>query len=336
MVLARDAHAGSGHARRPLQLTRLAGVSAERAVRTLAWLARECAADALLVADFAGETAGLLGAFQRPGRSGEPRELRACCGGRSARLGPGRVLLGARVGDPGAWLAEPAAGLSGPRLLNRLVRGLLAGLTPIGVAASYPGRDFVVAGERRIAQLSLGRDARGALLFQAVCAGEQPVAGAEPEPAFPGHPPAPPAGAAGVPAAALADALARGFAARFGLAPEPAWAGETEPPPLADPELAGLVAGGPVATPIGELEAYVALAAGGSLARVRLRGDFMASAGALRALEESLGGLDPADPRVRELASRWLAAPQSAVVGITDARAVSDAVARAASHWSSS
>jgi hypothetical protein len=307
-------------------------VSAERTVRSLAWLARECSADALLVADLAGDPVGLLGAFQRPGKSGEARELRASCGGRSALLGAGRVALCARIADPAGWLAEPASRLSAPRLLNRLVRGLLAGITPIGVAASYPGRDFAVVGERRVAQLALGRDARGAVLFQAVCGAEEPVATREPDPAFPGLPALPPPGALGVAAPALADALARGFAARFGLELESFEAGEAEPPPLADPELVGLAAGPPVATPIGELAAHVALAPGGSLARVRLRGDFMASAGELRALEDSLAGLDPASPRIGELAARWLTAPESAVVGVTDARAVAEAVARAASQ----
>jgi hypothetical protein len=311
-------------------------VSAERTVRTLAWLARESPSDALLVADLAGEPTGLLGAFQRPGRSGEPCELRGSCGGRSALLGPGSVLVCARVVDPGAWLAEPATRLSAARLLNRLVRGVLAGLTPIGVDASYPGRDFVVAGGRRIAQLALGRDARGALSFQAVCAAERPVATREPDPGFPGLPALPPPGAPGIPAAQLAEGLARGFAARFGLALEPGEAGQAEPPPLVDPELLGLAAGEPVATPIGELVAHVALATGGSLARVRLRGDFMAAAGALRELEDSLAGLDPADARVRELAARWLSAPEGSVVGVTDAGAIAEAVAVAASHSSSS
>ena len=332
MVPAGDAHAGSRHARRRARLTRLAHVSAERTVRTLAWLARECAADALLVADLAGDPSGLLGAFQRPGKSGEARELRASCGGRSALLGPGRVVLCARVADPAGWLGEPAGRLSGPRLLNRLVRGVLAGLTPIGVAASYPGRDFAVVGNERVAQLALGRDARGAVLFQAVCAAQEPVATREPDPAFPGLPALPPAGALEIPAPALADALAQGFAARFGLELEPGEAGEAEPPPLADPELVGLVGGPPVATPIGELAAHVELAPGGSLARVRLRGDFMAAPGALRALEDSLAGLDPASPRVVELAARWLAAPESSVVGVIDARALAEAVARAASQ----
>ena len=315
-----------------MRLTRLAGVSAERTVRTLAWLACECAADALLVADLAGAPAGLLGVFQRPGRSGEAHELRASCGGRSARIGPGCVLLCARAADPAAWLAEPTPVQSGPRLLNRWVRGVLAGLTPFGVRASYPGRDFVVGGGRRIAQLALGRDARGGLLFQAVCAAERTVAGGEADPAFPGLPPLPPAGTLGVPAAALADALAAGFAARFGLAFEPHPAGEAEPPALADPELAGLASAGPVATPIGELEAHVSLAAGGSLERVRLRGDFMAAPGALRALEESLVGLEPGAARVRELAGRWLAAPDASVVGVTDARTLAEAIARSATH----
>jgi hypothetical protein len=80
-------------------------VSAERTVRTLAWLARVAAADGLLVADLSGEC-GLLGAYQRAGGSGERRELRGVCGGRSAFAGEGVSVLFAVVADAGAWLGE--------------------------------------------------------------------------------------------------------------------------------------------------------------------------------------------------------------------------------------
>jgi len=334
MVPAGDAHAGSAHARRRAALTRLAGVSAERTVRTLAWLARECTGDALLVAELACDPVGLLGLFQPPGSSREARELRGCCGGRSGRLASGVLLACARVEAPGEWLGEPAEALSGARLLNRLVRGLLAGLTPFGVGASYPGRDFVVARGRRVAQLALGRDARGALLFQALLGVTRACFGDEPDAVFPGLPVPPPPGVLELAPEALASALARGFGERFGLELEPGTAGEAEPPPLADPELAGLSSAGALAIPIGELRAHVALGADGALARVRLRGDFMAAPAPLRALEDALAGLAPAGAAVAERCARWLAAPESGVVGVTDPGALALAIARSATHSS--
>jgi len=155
------------------------------------------------------------------------------------------------IAEPRAWLGEEAAALSGARLLNRLVRGVLAGLTPIGVGASYPGRDFVAVEGRRVAQLSLSRSEGGACLFQVLIGRARPYTTAERAPAFPGLPPLPPAGALGVEAEALAASLARGFEARFGLeleraelSPEDERAiSATELEPLVDPGLAELRAG---------------------------------------------------------------------------------------------
>jgi hypothetical protein len=303
----------------------------------MAWLARESVADALLVADLSGEC-GLLGAYQRAGQSGAERELRGICGGRSAFAGEGVSALFAVIADVGAWLAEESAALSGARLLNRLVRGVLAGLTPIGVAATYPGRDFVAVDGRRVAQLSLSRAESGAHLFQAVFGRLRPYTTLERAPEFPGLPPLPPAGALDVEAEILAAALARGFETRFGLALEAAGLSPDDEraiaatvlPPLVDPELAGLRAGAGVATPIGELEAHVALRADGALERVRLRGDWIAAPADVRALEDALVGAAPDGARVRELSARWLGSPAHLVVGVTDPAAIAEAIARAA------
>jgi hypothetical protein len=308
----------------------------------MAWLAHASAADALLVADLAGEC-GLLGAYQRAGKSGEARELRALCGGRSAFAGDGVTVLFAVIPDIRAWLPDDAANLSGARLLNRLVRGVLAGLTPIGVEASYPGRDFVAAGGRRVAQLSLSRSPRGAHLFQALFGRGRTYTTAERAPEFPGLPPLPPPGVLGVDAETLASGLARGFETRFALGLERAElspdelraSAATELPRLVDPELAELRAGDPVATPIGELEAHVRVAADGLLQRVRLRGDWIAAPADVRALEDSLVGVAPGAVRVRELCARWLAAPAHLVVGVTDPAAIAEAIARAGERHSS-
>jgi hypothetical protein len=114
-------------------------------------------------------------------------ELRRLSGGRSTRYGDGMVSLCALAPAPQAWLQETTP-LPGPRLLNRLARGLLSGLSRLGVSASYPGRDFASANGRRIGYVSLAREANGVTLFQAVLGVGAPYTTAEREPSWPGLP----------------------------------------------------------------------------------------------------------------------------------------------------
>lgn len=329
-VSSRDAYAGAAHSTRLVRLVELARASAEDALGAAALLANEYAGDALVLAQLTGEC-GLLGAFQRTGRSGLARELRGLCGGRSAFAGEGTCALFAVTRDADGWLGEP---VPAARKLNRWVRGLLAGLTRIGVAASYPGRDFIAVEGARIAQLALAREASGAWMFQAILATGRPYTTAERAPEPPGLPPLPRAGALGLESEPLFAALASGFAERFGLAlgREPLSTDElralaaVELPALEDPELAGLRSGGTVAVPIGELEAHVALRPDGALARVRLRGDWIAAAGDVRALEATLEGLAPASPEVRARSARWLADPNVLALGVVSPDSIADAV----------
>src|SRR5512134_690140 len=113
--------------RRCVRLIRLASVSPERELAALASLAQRTGSSALVLSELTGE-AGALGRFQAPGRSCAAREHRRLTGGRSTRCGDGIVSVCALAPSPQAWLDEDAV-LSGPRLLNRLVRGLLAGLS---------------------------------------------------------------------------------------------------------------------------------------------------------------------------------------------------------------
>lgn len=327
------------------RLIRLAQVAPERELAFVAQLASRAGASALVISELTGE-ATALGRGQRAGVSGALPELRRLGGGRSTQYGDGIVSLCALAPEPQAWLDEQPE-LTGPRLLNRLVRGLLAGLSRLGLQASYPGRDFALANGRRIAYVSLAREPSGVALFQAVLGVGRPYTTAEREPSWPGLP-APPAATAlareRVPAPgfdAIAQALAAGFADRFGLALDDAPLSDEEraraespAPPLDDPELAALVSAGPIATPIGELEAHVALDAEARLARVRLRGDFMAAQSALARLEAELAGALPGSVQVRELCKAWLANPASLVVGLSGASAVSDAIARSARAYS--
>ena len=317
-----------------MRLVELADASAEDALGAAAWLAQECATDALVLAQLGGEC-GLLGAFQRVGRSGLAAERRGLCGGRSAYAGDGTCALFAVTRDAPAWFAEAEAP-TGARLLNRWVRGLLAGLSRVGVSASYPGRDFVAADGARVAALSLARFASGAAIFQAILATARPYTTAERAPEFPGLPPLPRAGTLGgrVGVEPLFAALAAGFAERFGLELERAPLSSDERralaavalPALEEPELAGLRSGGAVAIPIGELEAHVALRADGALERVRLRGDWIAGSADVRALETALEGLQPGSPELAARCARWLADPKVLAIGVVAPEAIAQAV----------
>lgn len=337
--------ATSPAARSCARVIRLACVSPERELALVAGLAGRPGTSALVISELAGDAAA-LGRVQRPGRSHAARELRRLGGGRSTQYGDGMVSLCALLPAPQAWLDEQAE-LTGPRLLNRLVRGVLSGLSRLGLPASYPGRDFVVANRRRIAYVSLAREPSGVTLFQAVLGVGAPYTTAEREPSWPGLS-APPAATAlareRVPAPdfeAIASALAAGFADRFSLALDEAplsseeeRASAASPPPLVDAELAALASASPIATPIGELEAHVALDADARLARVLLRGDFMAARAPLASLEADLVGALPGSARVRELCGAWLASPDSLVVGLAGASGLADAIARSARAYS--
>jgi hypothetical protein len=339
-------HEPASEPRRRARLIRLASVSAEREIGVVASLAQRPGSSALVIADLVGDAA-TLGRFQHPGRSNATRELRRLTGGRSTRYGDGVVSLCALAPTAQAWLDETGA-LSGPRLLNRLVRGLLAGLARLGLAASYPGRDFVTVNGRRVAYVSLSREASGVFLFQAVLGVGAAYTTAERDPSWPGLPAAPePTWLARerMPAPdfdRIASALAAGFAERFALVLEDAPLSSDEErafaaasvPPLVDASLAELTSAGAVATPIGELGTHVALDRGGRLARVRLRGDWIAAPPELQALEAALVGELPESPNARELCAAWLATPAALVIGLTDAATLADSVARSARAYS--
>ncbi|MEX2207310.1 MAG: hypothetical protein WEF50_13865 [Myxococcota bacterium] len=330
------------------RVIRLARVSPERELAVVASLAQRPGTCALVIAELTGDAAS-LGRFQREGRSLAQLELRRLCGGRSTRYGDGIVSVCALAPSPRAWIPEPGR-LTGPRILNRLVRGVLAGLSRLGVPASYPGRDFVSANGRRLAYVSLSREPSGVVVFQAVLGVGVPYTTEEREPSWPGLPQPPTASSLArerVPLPefeAIARAFCAGFAGRFSLAldespptrdEERAFAAGTRPP-LVDPALAGLACAGALATPIGDLEAHVALDAGGRLARVRLRGDWIAAQAELEKLETALVCENPGSARVRELCEAWLANPDSLVVGLIGASALADAIASSARAYSSS
>ena len=297
---------------------RLEPCPAQRFTRTaLALLARQAGEPVLLTAPLSGEVV-LLGRHQRAASAVHQGEIADRGLSLVRRVGGGRAVL-AGGGDLLVFLAVPpgTALVPGPfgaeKVLNRYVRGLLAGLRAGGArSAAWFGRDFVSAGSRRVAVVSQEVTAAGATALEAVVA----VAGdlalpaglhaypAHADPRAEGPPPtslralgaearaagSPGAGAAPIEAGALADLLAQAYAGATGreLAPFDGPLVEVEAPPAVEAE-AHLARSGVAEIPAGFVEALLRHE-GGLVLEARLRGDFMAPADLLAGLERALAG----------------------------------------------
>ncbi len=294
-------------------------------------LGSEAPEGAIVVAALAGDAAA-LGRYQPPGRTGYAREVRRLTGGRSTFYGDGILSLSAVIPSSLAWLDEKEE-LPGPRLLNRYSRGLLAGLRSCGLSAAYPGRDFVTVGGRRVAYVTLERTGSGALVFQAVIGATGAYLARDPDPHFPGLSPLPEATwierEGGDPHALRA--LGASYAGRFSVdlfdAPTPQPVGA---PPLerALPPYSS----GAIPIPIGQLEAHVELAADGTLARLKLAADWIASSAEVAMLEEALVGKPPDPDLLGRVINRWLRLPGNLTIGAVSATLIVEAVLSAASR----
>lgn len=224
-----------------------------------------------------------LGAFQRQPLSDGAAAVRRRTGGITAFAGEGVVYLAMRLRNASVAMPCPHN-----RVLNRNVRGLLAGLSTSGVPAHYFGRDFVSVAHRPAVLTTWTRDESGAVdleffvstgrsfdarefvhdsdAYAAHFLGKTPITLAESWGAAPTI-------------EDLTDRVARrGYAERIGLAYD-----------LREPSSQAVTAAvtrerstelrwsTPHAIPIGSLEAGVRLE-GGLIADAELAGDFMADA----------------------------------------------------------
>ena len=289
-----------------LQVALLPGCDPARFLRVEAGLlARGHGEPVLVVASFATPVV-LLGRHQRAAAAVDPAAVRAHGVPLLRRAGGGRSLFAAKgtVGvflytPPGEVLVAPA--FPADRITNRYVRGLLSALRSMGAErAAYFGRDFVSADKRQLAVVSQEATAAGALAFEAFVPMEQPLAlpvalarGASHSDTRAGGPPAASLSEfSGGPVAfdALAAALAEGWGKLSGREPTPlAGVLPEEALPPAEEDEVGLSGSGPVEIPIGFLEVLTGVSAGG-LVGPRLRGEFIAPAETVRALELALEG----------------------------------------------
>jgi lipoate-protein ligase A len=329
-----------------LEVARIPRCDPARFGRIEAGLLARGAPRTLLVLAGLAEPALVLGRHQR-GRSAldlaraRARGLavvRRSGGGRTASVGDG--VLGAFLfvpaGDPLLPRGAPA-----PRMMHRMVRGLLAGLRATGVrGAAWFGRDFVSADGRQIGLVSQEGTEHGAVALEALVAAGRTLSvpaelvryPAHSDPRAGGPPPATLEDLRGSPIGftELADAIAHGYAPAHdrevamaeGVLPEAAL------PPVEEDE-AGLASSGLAEVPIGFVEALAA-SEGGRIARPRLRGDLVAPAFVLSALEADLHGapLDLAEAGRRVDAA--FRRPHAFVHGIRELRVLAEAAVAAA------
>ncbi len=284
----------------------------------------------------------LLGRHQRMASVVDVPAARALGLSPRRRAGGGRTLM-AGDGTVGVFLHTPpgaplaAAPFPPDRTTNRYVRGLLASLRSLGARqAAWFGRDHVSAGGRQLAVVSQEGTPDGAVAMEAFLSISRTL---EPPPGvLRARPHSDPraSGPASVSLAELAartpsfdqvaEALMGGWCGPGGPVPEPVEGALPEVElPAAEEDETGLSSSGLVEIPIGFLEALSAAAAG-RLVRPRLRGDFIAPASALTALEAALDGapLDPGEVgrRVNDAFHQQGAFLQ----GVTDLGAVAQAV----------
>jgi hypothetical protein len=301
----------------------------------------------LLLASLAGD--GLfLGRHQRArsalhlaqARGGGLDLSRRAGGGRAVAAGGGTLGLFLWV-PPGAALLPAGTGVD--KVVNRLVRGLLAGLRAEGARdAAYFGRDFVSSQGRRVAAVSQEGTEGGGVAFEAVVAVGRSLAlppglGRYPPHADPraeGPPPATVAEIAGAPrgAAAVGEAIARGYAEGLGcelVDPGPQGLGEPGDALPVEEDETGLSESGLAEVPIGFVEALVRLE-GNRLVEARLRGDFQAPSFAVAGLERSLAGAAPTFAAVGRRVDEAFDRPGAFLRGLDARRTLADAVLAAA------
>ena len=91
-------------------------------------------------------------------------------GGRVVGAGEGWLGLALILPSRDALLPDHDIKLKPDQVMNRYVRGLLAGLRDLGLDCFYPGRDAVTIERRELAMCTFETDASGAMLFECALA----------------------------------------------------------------------------------------------------------------------------------------------------------------------
>ncbi|HET6333870.1 MAG TPA: hypothetical protein VFG30_11700 [Polyangiales bacterium] len=307
--------------------------------------------------------AWLLGAYQHAGQVLPGREpgsaggapavvLRRATGGVAVRAGEGITYVALALRDRSSLMPCPRS-----RILNRNVRGALAGFRSAGITTHYFGRDFLSIDARPAVWVGWAARADGRVLIEyVICESNScflsprelgyPVPTSEP---FRGKEPwtleqavstvvgsekkEPVRGTSLI--EHLAEGYGTGFKAAFEKSPiPPAWL-TTEPrvglPP--DPDASALHWSHPIEEAIGFVSAGVSIDGAGKLARVRMCGDFYADDSCAITLERMLIGVAPNPDHIARAVDNAYGQAGHDVEGVRDLHtfqtAILDAVARA-------
>jgi hypothetical protein len=269
-------------------------------------------------------------------------------GGRVAPAGAGFVGVTVVLPHRAALVAADPAALAPEQVINRCVRGVLAGLELLGVRAFYPGRDAVTCDGRTIALAAFEVDAAGTLVFEAIVAVGRDFSvlpalldAADPEGVVPARlvtandatSVARETGRAPT-IAEVAECVRRGYETRMGVRvvdrsraiPEGAldagWLAQRVPRP--DLERRATTSG-----QLGVLEVHCARD-GDRLREVALSGDFIANSPAVVRVERALAGCAADAAAIGAVVERELAPPENFLLGLGPLTVLTGTIARAA------
>jgi lipoate-protein ligase A len=309
---------------------------------------------ALYAAELAG-SCSVLGAHQHvrhalrakaePGAdAGQHEVVRRSTGGAALSGGDGVLYASLALRDANALVMCPPG-----KLLNRYVRGALAGLRELGYAAHYFGRDFVSLDARPVAYVAWAEHRSGLVQLELFIAHSQPFAlpealNAYPSPSDPafrgrvpttlaeGKPDGPPA------AASVLEAIASGYARTFGAEQRPIGldlkqherAAHIEPVVRMIDERPGLAWSKPHEEAIGFVSAGLALDERGVISSARIAGDFFMHADCNGDLEEALVGKPPTDETFATAIDAVLAHRVGLIEGVRSLRTLHAAFLEAA------
>ena len=289
-----------------------------------------------------------------PAAAADVMLMRRHSGGRAAAFGAGFVGVTLVLPTRGA-LVDAAAPLRPEQVMNRYLRGILAGLERHGVPALYPGRDTITARRRQLGVVAFTETRTGAVLVEAILAnaGDPSALPRLLDRADPGgvvrttmlQPSdttsiAAEKGAA-PPLAAFADLIASGYAERLDAAPAArtladdelarvrdlaatvgdAWLATRRPRPDLDRRASA-------ATMLGALDVHLAVADG----RIRdacISGDIIAADDTVPALEAALRGCAADRAAVETAVRRVLGESRHFLLGIGPPDTLVDTVMRA-------